>query len=362
MQYERPAYKAEGIRTTEFQMKMFGSGSMTIPVPDRPIQNKDNFRRAAKRKDPYWVPNSLTDISSEMIANLTGAGEADWTRKDRYDWKDWFGVEWTFVPEAHGPMLKPGTQFLDDITNYKTGVKFPNLNEYNIEERCKEFLKTYDSEKVLHVNIGLGCTERLVSLLGGYTEAMTSLVVEPESVISFFNDFVDFTCSVIDTLTKYLPLDMITYHDDWGTERDTFFGEKMMEEIVFNPTKRLFDYIHSKNVIIQLHSCGKIKRFVPYMIDLGVDFLQIQERANDIPSYKEKWGKDIGFEIRCAPEGEGKKGVIDGVKNCVDTYGAGGGLFSSTFASTPEETWDAVMELFYYSREKYDAERSAGKV
>jgi hypothetical protein len=357
VRYERPGYLAEGVAVTEFSMSMFGGGKVTAPVPERPISVRENFKRAARRKNPVWAPISITDVRSEMIANLTGAGECDWTRKERYDWKDWFDVEWTFVPEAGGPMLKTGTQYLDDILNYKTGVKFPNLAEYDIEGLCGKFMKTYNhQEKVLHVNIGLGCTERLVSLLGGYTEAMTALAVEPEAVRAFLEDFVDFEMTVVDALTKYLPIDFITYHDDWGTERDTFFGERMMEEIVFPPTKRLFDHIKAKDIVLQLHSCGRIGRFIPYMIDLGVDFLQIQERANDIPSYKEKWGDKIGFEVMCAPDGEGADGIIRGVRKCVDTYAGGGGFLSSVFSPDPEIMWAGIMELFYYSREKYESE------
>ncbi|NLO48541.1 MAG: hypothetical protein GX111_09535 [Clostridiales bacterium] len=356
MKYARHEYLAPGVKTTDYKM-MFGSGSIKVPVPDRPISIRENFKRAYKHQNPIWVPNSMTDITSEMIANLTGAGEADWSRKDRYDWQDWFGVDWTFVPEAGGPMLKVGTQYLDDIVNWETGVKFPNLDDYDIETRCKKFMETFDKEKILHVNIGLGCTERLVALMGGYTEAMIALAMEPEAVRDFLFAFVDFEIKVVDKLCQYLPIDMITYHDDWGTERDTFFGEKMMEDIVFDPTKKLFDHIKSKDICIELHSCGHIERFVPYMIKLGVDFLQIQARANDIPAFKKKWGDKIGFDLYAVPEGNTKEDVIKAVHDYVDTYAAGGGLFGSVMTHDPELVWTGIMELYCYSREKYDAER-----
>ena len=357
MKYERPAFGAEGVPSVEFK-PAFASGTMRVPEFDRPISIRENFRRAWQRKDPYWVPNAMTDVRSEMLANLNGMPEADWSRTERYDWVDWFGVEWTFVPEAGGPMLKIGTQYLDDILNWETGVHFPKLDDYDFEGYCKRFLETYDRDKVLQVNIGMGCTERLVSLLGGYSEAMVAMALEPEAVCAFLDVFADFEIAMVDRLCQYLPIEMMTYHDDWGTERDTFFSERMMEEIVFPPTKRIFDHIKSKGICLELHSCGHIERFVPYMIQLGVDLLQIQPRANDIAAYKKKWGDQIGFDLFVTPEpGCGKDGVIRAVRELVDTYGAGGGLYSSVFSNDPETLWYGASELFYYSREKYDAER-----
>ena len=356
MKYERPAYldpKVNSVRHNAF----FGMGSFVVPIPDYPISIRENFRRAAKRENPLWVPNSMTDINSTMLSVVNGMPEADFSRRERYDWKDWFGIEWTFVPEAGGPMLKPNTQFMDDITKWEKTVKFPNVDDYDFEGNCARWLATCDPNKVTQVNIGLGCTERLVALMGGYTDAMLAMALEPEAVRDFLEAFVDFEMKVMDKLCQHLPLDMVTYHDDWGTERDTFFGEAMMEEIVYPPTKRLFDYIHSKGVLVQHHCCGNIKRFVPYQIQLGVDFLQIQARANDVPAFKRRWGDQIGFEIGVTPAGPGKDAAIQAVRDTVDTYGAGGGLFSSVFSGDPETLWAATMELFYYSREKYEVEQ-----
>jgi hypothetical protein len=93
------------------------------------------------------------------------------------------------------------------------------------------------------------------------------------------------------------------------------------------------------------------------MIELGVDFLQIQARANDIPGYKKKWGDKIGFDLFATPEGNTKEDLVKAIRGLIDTYGAGGGLFSSVFSNDPELVWTGIMEMFYYSREKYDAER-----
>jgi hypothetical protein len=74
--------------------------------------------------------------------------------------------------------------------------------------------------------------ERAGGRSGGYTEAMLALAVEPDACREFMCELSRFHCRMLDKIAKYFPTDMIMYHDDWGTERDTFFGEKMMEEIL----------------------------------------------------------------------------------------------------------------------------------
>ncbi len=358
MKYERPPFGTPGIPTV-FKPGIFGMPDTVLPVPEYPIPVRENFRRLARRQDPVWVTNSGSEIGTALLFQLTGIPEADFSSRERHEYTDWFGVEWTFVPEAGGSMLKPGTQVMDDITAWEKTVRFPRLEDYPIREKCAEWLKTHDPEKILHVNIGLGCTERLVSLMGGYTDAMLAMAMEPEAVRDFLEAFVDFECRMMDRLCEYLPIDFVTYHDDWGTERDTFFGESMMESMVFEPTRRLFDHLHAKDIVIQHHCCGHIERFLPYQIRAGADFLQIQARANDIAAYKEKWGDRIGFEVPLETAARDREGVLQAVRALVDTYGTGGGLFSGVALADPALAWDAAMELFYYSREKYEKEKAA---
>ena len=356
MKYERPPYMAPGVKTM-VRPGRYGSPDTVLPVPDYPISMKENVRRAAKRENPLWVTNSALEMNMAMLFMVTGIPEAQFGSKERHEYDDWFGARWMFVPEAGGPMLKPGTQVMDDITQWEKKVKFPSFGDWPIREKSEAWRKTCDPEKICHVNVGLGCTERLVSLMGGYTDAMLAMAMEPEAVRDFLEAFVDFDCSLIDELCKYLPIDLITYHDDWGTERETFFGESMMESMVFEPTKRFFDHCHSRGILVQHHCCGRIGRFIPYDIAAGTDFMQIQARANDIPAYKERWGDKIGFEIAVRPEKQDRESVIRAVRDTVDTYGKGGGLFSSVMARDPKVGWDAIMELYCYSREKYDAEQ-----
>ena len=372
MKYERPVYMQPGIPTGTAK-SMFSGLEMTFPRFETPVTPIENFRLSAERKTPYWVPNGLVDFQSLMTQNVAIADPektgdllvgCDFNRRatEKYTFNDWFNTNWTWEPSAGGAMLTPGTCLCEDITEWESVVKFPNIYDWDWKTKAEEFMKNeYDPTKVLHMNIGQGATERLISVVGGYTEGMLAMAMEPEAVRDFLMRFADFTIEYFDMLYELYPLNMVTYHDDWGTERDTFFSEKMMEEMVFEPSKKIVDHIKSKGVTFELHSCGNITRFIPYMIDMGVDFLQIQRRAVDIPAMKEKYGDRIGFDTGIENLQFGvpysKEEMASLVDHTVDVYGKSGGYFTSIFGGKPEDIWNMTAELYYYSREYYDKER-----
>jgi len=361
MKYATPSYKQEGIET-ELRRPLFGTGAIEVPKLDYPINPVENFKLSYSRQKPLWVPNVLTEMDNIMLGLRTIL--PDTGREKRYDIVDEYGVKWIWVPEAGGPMLKPNTIFLDDITKWREKVVFPDYRASDWGECAKEFMANdFSPNRVVHLNIGQGATERLVSLLGGYTEFLVALMVEPEACKDFFDTFADYTIGLIDYAFEIFPvLNMVTYHDDWGTEKDTFFSEKIMEELLFDATKRVVQRVRDYGACFQLHSCGRIERFVPYMIELGVDLIQIQSRANDLAMIKEKYGDKIGFN--CQIESSGAESseptteeFLRDIRFTVDKYASLGGIYFGTNARTPEMTWAATYELFNYSREFYEKEQ-----
>ena len=368
MKYERLPYSPDA--EFEEMPMMFSDATVKVPKLSYPISVKENFRRAADRKNPVWVPNSMTDmlnISTFELEAPPAAPSGDvvaaspWGAKERMNFIDDFGCTWTFVPEAGGPMLTPGVApVVSDITKWEEQVKWPDFSKHDYVECKKAFNEKYANvDKVLHLNIGQSCTERLVALLGGYEQAMVAMAVEPEAVGDFLMAFAQFTKDRFLKMAEGVQIDFVTYHDDWGTEKDTFFSPAMMEEMVFEPSKLIIDAIKSTGARFELHSCGRIERFVPYMIDLGVDFVQLQTRANDLDMLKEKYGDKIGLNMFIAStDDEGKplskEELIKSIDETVDKYGKGGGLYTSVFGGSPEVLWDGVQELYCYSREFYE--------
>jgi hypothetical protein len=365
MNYPRPSYLQPGIRTKKAMM-LFSNKEMEIPQLDTPITPLENFSRVVTRDNPLWVPNSQTDFHNLMFQDLA-VGEqigVDFHRNatEDYDFIDWFGVPLRWCVSAGGATNTPGTHLLEDITEWEKVLRFPVLSNWDWQTKADAFLKNdYDPKKVLQIDLHNGVIQRLIAVLGGYTEGMYALSLEPEAVRDFFGRIAEHMIELVDLLCGLYPVDLMTIHDDWGTEKDTFFSPKMMEELVYEPTKRVIDHIKSKGVHFMLHSCGNITRFIPYMIDMGVELLQIQRRAVDIPAMKLKYGDRIGFNTGIEDYIPGvsysKDEVVELVRRTVDLYGRGGGFFANIFGDDPETVWTASCELYAYSREYYDREQ-----
>ena len=316
-----------------------------------------------------WVPIPYSDIqllqANELADELPGRqlGPRFVSPSPvNYSFLDPFGNSWTWVAEAGGAMLTPGTKVLEDICDWEKTIKFPNFGDWNFRESAERFMREkYDPEKVMQINIYQGLTEMLVAFLGGYEEGMIALAMEPEACKDFFWRWSKYMIDFFDMLNELYPIDFVTYHDDWSTERDTFFSEKMMEELVYEPTKAIIDHIKGHDKVFELHCCGKIERFVPYMCDLGVDFVWMQPRANDLKMLKEVYGDKIGFNFPIIGMDPGvaytDDEVIKMVRNMVDLYAKGGGYYPLLRGNDPKEVWLIASEMFCYSREFYENQK-----
>ncbi len=365
MNYPRPSYLQPGM-PTEKTVLLFSNKEIDIPRLDTPVTPLENFRRAVTRDNPLWAPNSQTDFQNLMFQDLA-VGEqigVDFRRNatEDYDFTDWFGVPLRWCVGAGGATNTPGTHLLEDITEWEKVVRFPVLSDWDWQTKADAFLKNdYDPSKVLQIDLHNGVIQRLIAVLGGYTEGMFALSLEPEAVRDFFDRIAGHMIELVDLLCGLYPVQLMTIHDDWGTEKDTFFSPKMMEELVYEPTKRIIDHIKSKGVHFMLHSCGNITRFIPYMIDMGAELLQIQRRAVDIPAMKLKYGDRIGFNTGIEGFVPGvaysKDELVQMVRHTVDLYGKGGGFFANIYGGDAETVWTAICELHAYSREYYDREQ-----
>ena len=371
MKYPRIAYGDPSAPSVK-GMSMFGGGETVLPKFDYPISSIENLQRVARHEKPMWVPNPMLEFQSinpnDMI-RPTKATEGlqicmDFTRPatENYTFTDWFLTDWTFVHSAGGPMLTPGFVLCEDVTEWRKYVKMPVLSDWDWDTFKEDYFKNkHDPNKVLSVDIGLGCTERFVSIMGGYTEAMLAFAIEPEACKEFFEAFIDHEIELFDKMMENYPINLLTYHDDWGNEKDTFFSSAMLEDMLMGPTKRFIDHVKARGVVFEFHSCGNITRFLPYFVELGVDFMQIQRRAVDFVALKEQYGAVLGFGggiegLEMGSPAPGIEKLVTMVQNTVDLYASTGGFYAATFLSEPEAVWTAASEFYAYSREFYDKE------
>ena len=81
-------------------------------ILNTPITAKENFLRLYNKKTPMWIPfnedgrvNLRVDVDPENSARSPSGG------------KDSYGVEWVWVEEVKGAMVRPGNPLKSEVSN-----------------------------------------------------------------------------------------------------------------------------------------------------------------------------------------------------------------------------------------------------
>ena len=90
------------------------------------------------------------------------------------------------------------------------------------------------------------------------------------------------------------------FTEDWGTETDLQISPELWRRFFFPRYQRLFDAIHECGWHVHMHSCGKINKALPGLIEAGLDVINMQQpRTNGIDEIGRQFAGRICFETLC---------------------------------------------------------------
>lgn len=271
---------------------------------------RENALMAYRHEIPYVIPCAFVDV-----AMFTPA-----MRIERYEGLeqgyDGFGVEWVYVPEEHAPMPVPGKCVLEDITQWREVVHFPDLDAIDWEKEAfhdlhvdgaakfggnpdamlKNGKSCMDGGKLGLAMIPNGMFERLHALMG-FENALMALMEEPEECYAFFSAVADYKIRFIKKIKQYYPVDVINAHDDYASNDRTFMSMDTWRELIKPNLKKIVDATHAEGLIYQHHSCGYLEPLLPEFIEIGIDAVDVfQGNCNrNLKELKEKYGKQLTF-------------------------------------------------------------------
>ena len=318
---------------------------------DLPTSERDNFLKALNHKKPLWMPNQYRTTQFAFCK-----ANQDMPRSMKSATDDWFGCQYIFS-EKYGTPTPHGITF-DDITDWETAVHWPDMNAY-VWEKTPGFQANPD--KVLATPYGNGIFERMHMFMG-FENSLIALITEPDACKAFFNAMADYKIEIFNRMADIYDFDFVIYNDDWGTAKDTFFSVDTMKELLLDPTRKIFEAIHKRGVKVEFHNCGKIDRFIPYIIEeLEPDALEIQT-INDIGQILKKYGDRIMVEYAPNPFFLNDKDITAEqlktyAREIVDTYGAhtneGPGVALNINCNDAEVYKIFETEIIEYSEKMY---------
>ncbi|MBE3100261.1 MAG: hypothetical protein IMZ44_24330 [Planctomycetes bacterium] len=143
--------------------------------------------------------------------------------------------------------------------------------------------------------------ERMHSL-HGFENCMIDLMEDSPAIHELADRILEFDLGVVRNMHRIAGprLQGFSFTEDWGTELDVHLSPDLWRRFFFPRYKRLFAAIQECGWHVWMHSCGKINRYIPGLIEAGVDVLNMQQpRTNGIDEIGRAFAGRVCFETLC---------------------------------------------------------------
>jgi hypothetical protein len=290
----RIPFSEEEMRIVDALPGMFGFPD--TPVRNLPVSSRENLQALFYERTPYWIPGPFDSImfSDPLYLGKLGRGSGA-------DSVDAFGLEWVWVEQTGGSIVRPGAPRFDDANEWEDNIVFPDLDSWDWAKVAEEN----------PINMKHSCTvslvngfwfERLISFMD-FENAAIALIddSQTDAVTRFFTAMTDLGCAVVDKYCQFYPgIDIINVHDDWGSQQNAFFSEEVARELFLPHMKRIVNHIHSKGRLATLHSCGHVDNRIHLFVEAGWDAWEPQT-MNDTKRLYDEWGDQIVVTVHPDP-------------------------------------------------------------
>ena len=287
-------FSRQELCTKEFHPEFRGT---LLPKYRYPISPRDNLRRLFQKENFLWAPRNRSEfervdlsINPDNVARGPAGGP------------DMFGVPWVFDPASRGAMVAPGSPILTDLERWREVIHIPDVDQWDWEGFAARENPKADPALFKRIIVMNGLFERLISFMN-FGDAAIALVDEDQQpyVHELFSALCDMYEKLILRAKQTLSIDMLTFHDDWGTQRAPMFSVATCRDMLYPYIRRLAQFSHAHGVFFEQHSCGNVEMFLPLMIQAGVDSWDGQENANDKAELIRRYGDELLIYI-CPPD------------------------------------------------------------
>lgn len=315
---------------------------------------RENFLRFFRNEPVQWMPSSRDllrfnpGIYKDNIARGMVNEERQYKIED-FGGKDFFDVPWVYVPAERGSIEPPGYTMMDDINDWKDIVKFPDLSALDwaeCAERNKDYLKT---DKIIYSTIFTSYFERLIAFLGFEDAAVAMIDEDSEDAIrELFDKLTDFYVELIGYFHKYFNTELLYFHDDWGTQKSTFFSVDTHKEMIVPYLTRIATEAHKMGVYVEMHSCGCIGSLIPNLISTGIDSWRGQPKVNDKLALVNQYGDQFkfGVEIVAPDHAPSDEEALALAKEFADQY-KGKNVWVVLTRGFTDDQMDKMFKLIY---------------
>ena len=303
------------------------------------MTGRENMDLVWQHKQPLWVPMINTDAQMIITPEFND-------RPLFMNGTDDFGVQWELDPEHPELMthVKPGCELFDDISEWKKHVTFPSCKDKNWEAAAMRTKAMWAKKDEIqgYVVGNMGGFERICALMG-HVNALMGMYDDEEAFAEFIEAYADYRIEQMEYIKKYLDVDFLMMHDDWGNQKNMFFSPEMWRKFFKEPERRMVKRCQELGMHYMHHSCGYIEPIIPDLVEIGVESWHGGSPVNDLKKIKAEYGDKLifagGVDPQVTDTGHATEEEIRAeVRRVIDTLGKGGGLMISSavmFSTVP---------------------------
>jgi uroporphyrinogen decarboxylase len=238
------------------------------------------------------VPTYATgDVEKIKKSEQEGLVTVDWDNKRMVDC---WGLEFEmFAPNGFNNLRNPLKDCDEDEIDAWTA---PSIDAVDMDTRFQfadADLKKYGEEYLVMVSGYNGIFEKGYNLLE-FGNFMCYLLTEPDMIDRLLGKVTDFKVEIAKETAKRGFM-MGHYGDDLGMQTGELFSLDAFRRSILPHIKRVFRVFKDAGLPVQMHSCGNIVKFIPDLIDAGLDVLEPVQPVMDIQYLKREFGKDLTF-------------------------------------------------------------------
>ena len=262
-----------------------------------PITPRENFELFRQRKLPVWAVNFGMDVQTIQPMCMPDASARS------FGGIDWFGIDWEFEPKSNAAMVRPGTRRLSDISKWREEIIWPDLNDIDWQKNYDEtYRDTLSADRPVNFVIVNGLFERTADLTS-FSDAFMYLLTDAEELTAFYVKLREWHMELIKIARDIYGADIITFHDDMGSQRASFMSPETFREVMLPHYQYINDECHKMGLTTNFHSCGSVGNLLPLYIEAGWDMWEGQASANDMHALAVQYIDKLAFEnfMRPAP-------------------------------------------------------------
>lgn len=295
------------------------------------MTERENMELVWQHKQPEWVP--MINTAAQMIIT------PEFNDRPLFmNGNDFSGVYWELDPEHPELMTHVGknVEGFDDITQWKKFLTFPSCKDVNWEAAAMRTKAMWAKKDQLQGYIvgNVGAFERICAMMG-HVNGMMAMYDDEEAFAEFVEAYADYRCEQFEYFKKYLDIDFVMMHDDWGTQQNMFLSPDMWRRFFKEPERRMAKRCHEVGMHYMHHSCGYIEPIIGDMVEIGIDAWHGGAPSNNLKKIKAEYGDKLIFAGCVDPQvtdtGRATEEEIRAdVRRAIDTLGKGGGLMCSS--------------------------------